>query len=278
MSVAACVHADARVTLRRRGSLGFAHMTTELPTTTSEITAKWLTAALRESGTIGDDVSVAAVETRDTGSGIGFMGEVGTVDVVYEGEAGGAPTTVVAKFPTASPEVRAMMHPTRVYEREHTFYRELADQTPLRTPNHFHITCVVSDDPHAEQYMMLMEDLSHLTIGDQLTGSRWIRPAPRSSGWPPTMPVSGTRAVSTTPLSSRSSTARSTRPASRSTRRRIQVSSRYSVMCSISRNLSSISSSQSRMELVSIRKLRLIRRPLLSDIPCQFLNESLIRA
>jgi aminoglycoside/choline kinase family phosphotransferase len=145
-------------------------MTTELPTTTSEITAQWLTAALRESGTIGDDVSVAAVETRDTGSGIGFMGEVGTVDVVYEGEAGGAPTTVVAKFPTASPEVRAMMHPTRVYEREHTFYRELADQTPLRTPNHFHITCVVSDDPHAEQYMMLMEDLSHLTIGDQLNG------------------------------------------------------------------------------------------------------------
>ena len=148
----------------------FAGMTTDFPTTTSEITAGFLTAALRESGTIGDDVSVISVQGSDAGAGIGFMGEVGTVDIAYEGDAGDAPTTIVAKFPTHSDDVRAMMYPTRVYEREHCFYRDLAAQTPLRTPSHFHITCEVSDDPHAEHYLMLMEDLSHLTIGDQLAG------------------------------------------------------------------------------------------------------------
>lgn len=62
------------------------------------------------------------------------------------------------------------MHPTRVYEREHRFYEQLASETPVRTPDAYHVTCEVSEDPMAERYLLLLEDLSGLELGDQLAG------------------------------------------------------------------------------------------------------------
>ena len=44
-------------------------MTTNLPTTTSEITAEWMTEALRGSGTIGSDTLVPSV-VLDTGASV----------------------------------------------------------------------------------------------------------------------------------------------------------------------------------------------------------------
>jgi len=142
-----------------------------LPTTTSEITAEWLTEALQASGTLGAGASVSAVEIDPAAAGVGFMGEVGRLKLTYGGDAGDAPATMMAKFPTQSPEIKAMMRPTRVYEREHRFYADLAHETPVRTPEIFHITCNTSEDEAVdEQYLMLMEDLGHLTLGDQLAG------------------------------------------------------------------------------------------------------------
>jgi hypothetical protein len=146
-------------------------MNDDLPTTTSEITAELMTAALREHGTIGPAVSVASVVLDPGAVGVGFMGEVGTVGLVYDGDAGDAPTSVVAKFPTRSPDIRAMMHPTRIYEREHRFYELLADRTPLRTPDVYHVTWRSAADPDEERYLLLMEDLSGLTLGDQVAGA-----------------------------------------------------------------------------------------------------------
>jgi hypothetical protein len=143
-------------------------MSGALPTTTSEITADWMTGALRGSGTIGPDVTVAEIAVDDASAGVGFMGEVATVALTYDGGAG--PATVVAKFPTQSPDIRTMMYPTRIYEREHRFYHDLAPITPLRTPAVYHVTCERADDPMAERYLLLMEDLGHLTLGDQVVG------------------------------------------------------------------------------------------------------------
>ncbi|WP_040493620.1 aminoglycoside phosphotransferase family protein [Ilumatobacter nonamiensis] len=143
---------------------------TTLPTTTCEITADWMTEALQGSGTIGPDVTVSSVHADPGAAGIGFMGEVAGIDVEYSGDAAGAPGRVVAKFPTASPEVRTLMHPTRVYEREHRFYEKIAKRSPVRTPDLYHVTCDVSDDPMSERYMLLLEDLGDLELGDQLAG------------------------------------------------------------------------------------------------------------
>ncbi|MEM9748563.1 MAG: oxidoreductase family protein [Actinomycetota bacterium] len=141
---------------------------TALPTTTSEITTDWLTEALRGSGTIDDATSVGSAEVDAGAAGVGFMGEVGMVSVAYDGGSG--PERIVAKFATQIPEVQAMMHPTRVFEREHRFYEHIASETPVRTPEVYHVTCEVSDDPASERYMLLLEDLSGFTIGDQLAG------------------------------------------------------------------------------------------------------------
>ncbi len=144
---------------------------TTLPTTTSEIDAAWLTEVLTASGTLPSGASVASVSVDDTAAGVGFMGEVGRLNLTYDGDAGSAPATMMAKFPTQSPEVMAMMRPTRVYEREHRFYNELAGETPVRTPEVYHVTCNTSPDENvAEEYLILMEDLGGLTLGDQSAG------------------------------------------------------------------------------------------------------------
>ena len=142
------------------------------PSTTSDVTAAWLTDALREGGTIPGTAMVASVEFDPAAAGVGFMGEVGTLQITYGGEgAVGAPATMVIKFPTASADVMEMMRPTRVYEREHRFYQVLASETPLRVPTPFHVTCKTSGDPAVdEEYVLVMEDLSALTIGDQVAG------------------------------------------------------------------------------------------------------------
>ncbi|MGB8859935.1 MAG: oxidoreductase family protein [Ilumatobacteraceae bacterium] len=140
------------------------------PTTTSEITAEWMTEALRGSGTIGPDVTVADVLLDPASAGVGFMGEVAKVGLVYAGDSPGAPTTVIAKFPTQSPDIRAMMHPTRIYEREHRFYAEVAAQSPARTPAVYHVTCEPAATPADERYILLMEDLADFVLGDQVAG------------------------------------------------------------------------------------------------------------
>lgn len=146
-------------------------MTTAVPTTTAAVTAEWMTEALRSSGTIPGDATVTAISTDPAAAGVGFMGEVGTVALTYDRELADAPNKVIVKFPTQSPEIKAMMRPTRVYEREHRFYETLAAETPVRTPQAFHVTCNTSDDPDVdEEYVLVMEDLSHLTEGDQVAG------------------------------------------------------------------------------------------------------------
>lgn len=143
---------------------------TTFPTTTSELTAEWVDEALQASGTVPDGASVQRLILDPANAGVGFMGEVAAVGIEYSGDAGDAPTNVVAKFPTQSPEIKTMMFPTRIYEREHRFYRELVDHSPVRTPAIYHITCEPAGEPEAERYLLLMEDLSHLRLGDQVAG------------------------------------------------------------------------------------------------------------
>ena len=146
-------------------------MSEALPTTTSEITAEWLTEALHGSGTLPSGSTVSAVRIDPQAGGVGFMGEVGKLVLTVGGDPGRVPSEMIAKFATQNPELREMMRPTRVFEREHRFYEVLNDVTPLRTPDVYHVTCNPSDDPAVpEEYLLLMEDLSAMTEGDQVAG------------------------------------------------------------------------------------------------------------
>jgi thiamine kinase-like enzyme len=55
----------------------------------------------------------------------------------------------------------------RLWEREARFFAELAHRIPARVPH-----CYYSgSDPEEGRYALLLEDLTHLTAGDQLTGA-----------------------------------------------------------------------------------------------------------
>jgi aminoglycoside phosphotransferase (APT) family kinase protein len=135
-----------------------------LPKHAEEIDATWLTEALRASGAIDAGTKVTDVDIDPVAAGIGFMGEVARITPTYEGGSG--PVTVVAKIPTQDPHVRELLAPARVFEREARFYQHLAPHLDV-TPTAHH----VGADEEAGDYILLLEDLGHLRVGDQIEGA-----------------------------------------------------------------------------------------------------------
>lgn len=106
----------------------------ELPEGLQELTPAWLTAALREGGSLGADGSVCDVKLEPIGDGVGFVGCLARLHLGYAGAAPDAPRTLVAKLPTRVARSRAMAEYAGLYEREHRFYTEVAPGLPMRTP------------------------------------------------------------------------------------------------------------------------------------------------
>lgn len=134
-----------------------------MPACTADIDAAWLTEALRAGGAIDGSTSVASVATNNMGPGIGFMGEVGRLDVAYSGGSG--PSTVICKIPTQDATVRGLLAPARVFEREARFYLDVAPMLDVVPKAH----SVVADFD-ADEYVLVLQDLGHLRVGDQSVG------------------------------------------------------------------------------------------------------------
>ena len=134
-----------------------------IPKSSTEITPAWLTQALQAGGRVGD-VTVDTVELEALEAGVGYMGEVVRLRLTTTG--GLAPATMIAKIPTQDPTLRAMMKPTRVYEREARFYDEVASSLPIATPECYRAAYDLVDD----DYLILMEDLAGIPTGDQAVG------------------------------------------------------------------------------------------------------------
>lgn len=136
-----------------------------IPTTTSDISAGWLTSTLREFGTLPADVSVASVQGEVLPSGVGFMGEVGRLRVAYSGECS-APESIIAKIPTQNETVRGMLAAANIFEREARFYADVCPLVPAVSGKAYGIAV----DKANEDYLLLIEDLSPYRMGDQLSG------------------------------------------------------------------------------------------------------------
>jgi len=136
---------------------------TTLPTSTASVTAEWLTTTLRSSGAITAATSVATVEAQNMGAGIGFMGEVGRLAATYSG--GDGPALIICKIPTQDPMIRGMLGPARVFEREARFYLEIAPQLSV-VPQAYSVSAEYDTD----NYVLLLQDLGHLRVGDQSVG------------------------------------------------------------------------------------------------------------
>ena len=155
----------------------------DFPTSPEEIDDGWLTRVLR--------VPVHGHRIAPITDRRGVNGE--TYRIVLDSEGG--PASVVAKFPHEPS--RGVAQYQRWYEREVRFYRELAANTPIRTPGCYAAQIAPNDD-----FVLLLEDLGHERQGDQVAGctpaeaheviralaamhARWWEPDPVPHEWLP---------------------------------------------------------------------------------------------
>jgi hypothetical protein len=135
--------------------------TPSIITDPADISAEWLTDALRAHGL---DVHVSSFRSEPVGTG--QMAHNERIFLDYEGDSKGAPATLVGKFPSPSEESRAA-GAAGGYRAETLFYTELSESLPIRTPD-----CIygaISDD--LTTFTLLLEDLAPAQQGDQIGGA-----------------------------------------------------------------------------------------------------------
>ena len=132
----------------------------DIPVRPEELDPAWLSVALRSSGWI-DGGNVVAVERQILGAGEGFLGVIARLALRFEGERS-APDSVIAKLPTFVQENRLMGELMGAYWREICFYRELADQVPVRTPKLYYAD--LDPDPAREKQEQIVAQLDRLPL------------------------------------------------------------------------------------------------------------------
>jgi hypothetical protein len=137
-----------------------------IPATMDEVDSAWLTAALRAAGVIHDATVIASPRVQ-IGQGVGILGELARVTLEYDRPEPGAPASLIAKLPTADPGGRGVAQMLGFYEKEARFYRDLAHRVGVRTARGYYADA----DPANVRYVILMEDLSAFTLGDQVAGA-----------------------------------------------------------------------------------------------------------
>lgn len=108
-----------------------------IPALPGELSPQWLTDQLHRHADLPAASFVSGFELAPVGGGQGLSGELIRVLLRYEGEPGGAPTSVIAKFPTTNSQNRGLIENLNLYEREIRFYRDMAAELPIRVPRHF---------------------------------------------------------------------------------------------------------------------------------------------
>ena len=130
-----------------------------IPASTDEVTAKWLAGAL--------DLPIASIQKEPIGVGVGLLGELLRVTLTYKADRpADAPESVVVKMPTHAPANKAIGMAFRFYERELRFFEEVAPTARVKVPAVLHSAM----DLGTERFVLVLEDLSHLELADQVAG------------------------------------------------------------------------------------------------------------
>lgn len=135
-----------------------------IPQAVDQVTAAWLTHALRAGGVLDDGTAVVDCRRTVIGQGIGFLSRVLRVAMVYDRPAPGAPASAVVKLEPDAGEYRTFGDELHAFEREIRFYREVAAVVPVRLPRLYYA------DAQAGQGVLVMEDLGFAIPGDQVAG------------------------------------------------------------------------------------------------------------
>ena len=134
----------------------------DVPTSLSDVDAEWLTAALRDAG--HEKASVRSLEYEPLKGIVGALGEVGVFTLQHETDAG-LPDKLLGKCPLDNDSARLYNSIMRYYRRETGFYRDLADDVPMRVPRAY--VNLSQDDNH----ILLLEYFEDAIPGDVLAGT-----------------------------------------------------------------------------------------------------------
>lgn len=128
-----------------------------------EVSAGWMTEAMREAGVAGS-ASVDSVEFEGF-IGDGQMARNARYRLTWD-DGEGRPASVVGKFPAEDETTRATAFASGAYRKEHVFYTDLQPTVSVPTPALY----VSRYDEAAQRFVILMEDLSSSETGDQFAG------------------------------------------------------------------------------------------------------------
>ena len=107
-------------------------MALPIPETLDEITADWLTLALRQREVISEKTTVLGRTIEVLGVGEGFSSELARIQLSYE--SGSGPATVIAKIPTSVTDNRNGSEMLGVYERELRIYERILPEIDVLAP------------------------------------------------------------------------------------------------------------------------------------------------
>ncbi len=128
---------------------------TDFPISPEELTPEWLSEVL--------GFHVSGFEVAPFGEGVGMIARVVRINLKT---AESHPQSVIAKFPTLSEGNRMVATTYNMYGREVMFYSRYADKVKLASPACFYSVF----DSETQNFVILLEDLGHLAIGDQVEG------------------------------------------------------------------------------------------------------------
>lgn len=135
------------------------------PKTIEEIRTDWMSDVLQGAGVL-KRTKVHSVDVQAIGQGVGFLSGRARVTLTYDQAEDGAPASVIVKLPATNHASSEFAESTHAYEREIRFYREVAPRTPIRVPRMF----ATIMEPADGVFILIMEDLKGLTVGDQVAG------------------------------------------------------------------------------------------------------------
>ncbi len=138
-----------------------------IPATIDDVTTEWLEVVLGSAGVIPAGSHLGDIDISRIGEE-GLMGEIYRVGLVpvSGSDTGVAPASVVVKLPSRHDGSRAQGIALGMYEAEVRFYNELGPSTPTGLPA-LHFAAI---EPGTADFVIVMEDLGHLNLVDQLTG------------------------------------------------------------------------------------------------------------
>lgn len=109
----------------------------DIPQSAGELTAEWLTDAVRSSGLVSG-ARVIDFTVGRPGSGKGFTGQTLRVGLSWDVHEDDAPEAVLVKFPSENAGNRGLAEAEGGYDREFDFYERFSHRLPVRVPRLIH--------------------------------------------------------------------------------------------------------------------------------------------